>query len=84
MDWQAAGGPGARSALPDELACVGIVDPGFRARLGPRMDGRRVEQGGRKCAWPVRKGRRAVLPVGESRAREKMLAHRTPTAQARG
>lgn len=73
MDRQAAGGPGARSALPDELARVGVVDPGFGARLGPGMDGRRVEQGGWKCARPVRKGRRAVLPAGETRAHEKML-----------
>ena len=64
MDRQGAGGPGAHSTFPDELARVGIVDANFRPRLGPGVDRRRVEQGGRKCTLPVGKSCGAVLPAG--------------------
>lgn len=64
VDLWGAGGPGASGALPDELARARVVDPDFRPWLGPRVDGRRVEQGGRKCTLPLGKGCRAVLPEG--------------------
>lgn len=64
VDLRGAGGPGASGALPDELARARVVDPDFRPRLGPRVDGRRVEQGGRECTLPLGKGCWAVLPEG--------------------
>lgn len=67
MHCQGARGPGARSTFPDELARVGVIDANVRPSLGPGMDRRRVEQGSRWCALPVRKGRWAILPVGTER-----------------
>lgn len=64
MDRQGARGPGAHSTFPDELARVGVIDANFWPRLGPGVDGRRVEQGSRKRTLPVRKGCWAILPAG--------------------
>lgn len=67
MDLQGAGGPGAGSALPDELARAGIVDPDVRAGLGLGVHGCRMEQGSWQCTLPVGKGCGTVLPAGEKR-----------------
>lgn len=67
MHRQGARRPGAGSAFPDELARVGVIDANFRPSLGPGMDGRRVEQGGRKRALPFGKGCWAVFPAGAER-----------------
>lgn len=67
VDLQGAGGPGAGSALPDELARAGVVDPDVGAGLGLGVHGCRVEQGSWQCTLPVGKGCGTVLPVGENR-----------------
>lgn len=72
VDLQGAGGPRAGSALPDELACAGIVDPDVRAGLRPGVHGCRMEQGSWKRAPPVGEGCRAVLPAVRT-GREKLL-----------
>lgn len=67
MHRRRAGRPGASGALADELARARVVDPDLGPRLGPRVDGRRVEQGGQECTLPLGKGCRAVLPEGRER-----------------
>lgn len=64
MDGQGAWGAGACSTLPDEFACVGIIDAELGASLGPGMDGCRVEQGWGQHTLPVGEGSRTILPAG--------------------
>lgn len=51
-------------AHPDELACVRVIDPNLRTRMGLGMDGCWVEQGCGKHTVSVWKDCRAVIPVG--------------------
>lgn len=67
MDLQGAGGPGAASALPDELARAGVVDPDIRAGLGLGVHRCWMEQGSWQRTLPVGKGCGTVLPAGENR-----------------
>lgn len=66
MDKWDTGGSWCRTlgARPDELACVRVIDPNLRSRMGFGMDGCGVEQGCWKHIVSVWKGCRAVIPGG--------------------